>query len=114
MRKSKSLYECWFPGCCNTYPEKSSVDIHHIIPKGMPESSEKPFNKIVLCPSCHRRIFVPGTKRGIHSIKRNDSIILKGYLSTSVGKALLYEDSKGIPHVWYPKTKEDTIISNPF
>lgn len=113
MRKSLSFYECWFPGCCKTYPDRSSVDIHHIIPKGMPGTSEKPYNKIVLCPSCHRRIHVPGTVRGIHSIKREDSIILKGYLSTSVGKALVYINSKDETRVWYHSTKEDVVMTNP-
>lgn len=81
-------YKCRFPGCDYQIETKSSMDNHHIVPRSMKGSSNKKANLILLCPSCHRKIFVPGMKNGSHSIKTQDSIIIKGKLSSTQGEVL--------------------------
>jgi len=70
--------KCQFPYCNFVANAKHQLHKHHIIPKELGGNNEK-WNLIYLCPTCHNRIYVPGSSKGIHSIQANNSIILIGF-----------------------------------
>lgn len=86
------LFTCKFPGCTFSTKERSCIDRHHIIPRSMPGTSNKGYNLIDLCPSCHRKVYVPGVESGHHSILKSDSIIIEGKRKASTGEALLFHN----------------------
>jgi len=88
------MYKCEFPGCDYVCEHRSQIHRHHIVPKTL-NGSDKEYNKIYVCPNCHTRIYVPGVKHGIHSIKTNESIIINGWLGSTNGRVLEYINSSG-------------------
>ena len=88
------MYKCEFPNCDYVCESRSQIQIHHIVPKEL-GGSEQQSNKITLCPNCHTRVYVPDVKSGIHSIKADNSIIIKGWFASSAGRALQYINSDG-------------------
>ena len=89
-----NIYKCEGPDCAYETIDKHQIHKHHIIAKSKGGSNKK-FNIIRLCPNCHNRIYIPDCKRGIHSIKANNYIILKGIFASSTGLVLEYETENG-------------------
>lgn len=98
IKMSVKTYSCEFPCCTYKTTSRDRMDYHHIVPRSMPNTSNKPFNRIWLCPEHHRAIFVPGMTSGHHAIKNPDSIILVAKRTSTHGNVLEYErgsDSRG-------------------
>ena len=87
----KKEYFCEFPGCDYRTYEKSQINLHHIKPKELGGVNAK-YNRIYLCPTHHTKIYIPKSKRGIHTKKGVDSIIIIGWLQSTGGKVLEYVD----------------------
>lgn len=90
---------CGFPGCKKVASARSLIDLHHIKPICM-GGSDLAYNRMWVCPDHHRRIFVPDCPSGHHSIKHLDSIIVIGYLNSSVGRVLHFVDPSGVERYW--------------
>lgn len=88
------IYKCQFPTCGYATESRNSIHYHHIVPKSK-GGSDKPFNRIYLCPNCHTRVYVEGVTHGIHSIRKQNSVILEGYVNSTQGKYLKYFDESG-------------------
>ena len=88
------MYKCEFPGCDYMCESRSQIQLHHIVPREF-NGSDKPYNRIYLCPNCHTKVYIPGVKSGIHSIKTNDSIIINRWLSSTDGRVLEYINNNG-------------------
>jgi len=88
------MYKCEFPDCGHSTEDRNQIHSHHIVPKEL-DGVNDDYNKISVCPNCHNRIYVEGTKSGIHSIKNKNSIILNGWLTSTNGKVLEYIDVDG-------------------
>jgi hypothetical protein len=84
-------YKCMFPNCMYTVDSREKIDEHHIIPRSQ-GGSNKRNNKIYLCPSHHRHVYIPKAQFGIHSFKSQESIIILGFLSSTMGMGLRYID----------------------
>lgn len=84
------MYKCESP-ICKGYETKYRFQIHyhHIIPIEHGGNNFK-LNRIFLCPNCHSKIFIENSTAGIHSIKGDDSIIIKRWLYSTGGKVLEY------------------------
>lgn len=103
----QSLYLCKYPGCKFQTTSRDRIDYHHIIPRSMPGTTNKPFNRLWLCPDHHRAIYVPGMKAGHHSIVNADSIIVLYKRTSTAGDVLEYtrcSDSKSF--YYFYKTGE--------
>lgn len=87
-------YKCQFPNCNYTTDQRTQIHNHHIVPKKL-NGSNKSKNRIYLCPTHHTKIFQPSVKRGIHSKKSEDSLILLGWISGTNGTNLHYTDLDG-------------------
>jgi len=74
---------------------RNQIHEHHIVSKELGGSNKK-FNRIFLCPNCHFKVFIPESKIGLHSIKKDNSIIIKGWLQSTEGKVLNYIDESGL------------------
>ena len=83
-------YKCEGPGCLYTTPDKNQIDHHHIVPKATGGSNGN-MNLVRLCPSCHRKVYIPGNNKGAHAIKAKNYMILKGLRSSTGGYVLEYE-----------------------
>ena len=81
--------------CDYSTENRNYIEYHHIVPKEL-KGSDKPYNRIWLCPNHHKMVYVDGSQSGIHSIKNDDSIIIKGKLDSTGGKILVVESVKGI------------------
>ena len=83
-------FECWFPNCTYSTSSRSKIDFHHVVPR---EIDPSPRNKgtIPLCKTHHALIYVPEVMHGQHSIKVDDSLIIKGVFESTNGKAIEYE-----------------------
>lgn len=79
------LYKCSIPGCGFSSWSRNEVDRHHVVPRHM-LGSDKPFNRMDLCPTCHRSVYVPGATFGNHSILKRNSIVVVGGFQSSSGK----------------------------
>jgi hypothetical protein len=110
--KRSGIFECQFPCCGKVAFDRSEVDVHHIVSRSL-NGVKKPYNEIVLCPGCHRMIHVPGVTHGIHKVKRDNSVVLRGYIMTTSGKALIYQKADGKDRMWIQKTKEDIVLEQP-
>ena len=86
-----TIYKCEGPACVYTTPDKHQIHHHHIVPKSA-GGTNKRFNLVRLCPTCHHKVYIPGTKRGIHSIKAKNYIILKSLIPSTKGTVLEYEN----------------------
>lgn len=96
---------CSFPRCNYESNDLGTFDNHHIIPKSL-DGTDLPYNRIYLCPNCHRNIFVENMKNGVHSIKRDDSIIILGKIQSTIGEVLHYKCCKDEKeYYWWPKAK---------
>lgn len=103
-------FNCEFPGCSYRTSERDRIDYHHIVPKAMPGTTNKPFNRLWTCPDHHRAIYVPGMKSGHHSIKNSDSIIIVAKRKSTHGSVIEYErcsDSKGFYYFYESKETWD-------
>ena len=87
-------YNCKFPKCDYTTNHRSQINYHHIVPQEL-NGTDKDYNRIWLCPTHHTKIYVPESKSGIHSIKSFDSIVLIGWMSSTNGRVLEYQDTSG-------------------
>ena len=83
-------YKCEGPACVYTTPDKHQIHHHHIVPKSAGGTNKK-MNLVRLCPTCHHKVYIPGARHGIHSIKAKNYMILKGILSSTGGLVLEYE-----------------------
>lgn len=88
-------FKCEFPNCGYETNIKSQIHKHHIVPKEIAGLNKK-FNTIWLCPTHHTKIYCPESKRGIHTIKGPDSIILIGWKQSTNGKILEFIDENGL------------------
>lgn len=80
------IYECQFPGCDFKHVSRKHFNYHHIIPKAR-GGSDAPKNRILLCARCHTFIHVEGETTGIHSLGKDD-IILLGYRMSTEGRLI--------------------------
>lgn len=87
------MYNCQFPDCKYQTENRSQIVDHHIIPRELGGSNKKN-NLIFLCPNHHTKIYIPEATNGIHAIKGDDSIILKGWLNSTGGKVLEYTNGE--------------------
>jgi hypothetical protein len=88
------MYCCEFPECKYITLNRFQIHYHHII-SVKDNGTNKPKNRIWLCPVHHNQIYIPNSKRGIHSIKTENSIILLGWLQSTSGQVLEYIDING-------------------
>jgi hypothetical protein len=86
------MYRCEFPNCGYKTKIRSQIDNHHIVPVEL-GGQDGGFNRILLCPNCHRKTYVPEARQGIHTVKGDDSIIILGWLNSTGGKVLEFVDS---------------------
>ena len=86
-----SKYHCNFPNCSYSTEIRTQIHKHHIIPREE-NGSDKEWNLIFLCPNHHSKIFVPSAKKGIHSKKSKDSIILLNKYKSTQGSILEYQE----------------------
>lgn len=109
MRKNKKYIVCGFPLCGKSHFSAGVVDLHHIVPVSM-GGEDASYNRVYLCPECHRRVYVPGIASGIHKTKKPDSVELIRYYLTTEGRALLYREAKeGAPYrLWIVTRGSDT------
>ena len=82
------MYYCEL--CDFSSKNRNNLESHHIVPKEL-KGSHKKFNRVILCGKCHSMIYVEGSKSGIHSIKNDDSIIIRGWFKSTIGDVLLVE-----------------------
>lgn len=80
--------------CEYSTENKKEIDIHHIIPRELGGNNNIE-NKIHLCPNCHRKIYIPESKKGLHSKKTNNSIQLIQKRFSTIGYLLEYIDEFG-------------------
>jgi hypothetical protein len=102
------IFKCWFPGCDYCTNSRSKIDFHHIIPK---EIDSRPSNKwtVPLCKTHHAMIYVPNAKYGQHSIKVDDSLIIKHVYDSTCGKTVHFESMDGNAFYYNPETKDKFI-----
>jgi hypothetical protein len=85
------MYKCMYPDCTYTVHDRNLIDWHHIKPKEI-GGSDAARNRLFLCPTHHRMIYVPEVSYGIHSIKSRGSIIVKGFMNSTAGIVLHFVD----------------------
>ncbi len=88
------MHKCEFPNCEYETKYRTQIHRHHIKPVEC-GGSDKNFNLIYLCPNHHTKIYIPEATHGIHTVNGDDSIILKRWFKSTVGKTLEYEDENG-------------------
>lgn len=88
------MYKCEFPGCEYETSHRTQINNHHIVPVEN-GGSDKKFNRIMLCPTHHTKVYIPEATNGIHTVKGNDSVILKQWMQSTGGRVLEYIDSGG-------------------
>jgi len=89
------MYKCQFPGCEYETRYRSQINFHHIVPQEDVNTSNKSWNLICLCPSHHTKIYIPSASSGIHTVRGDDSIILKRWMQSTGGRVLEYIDIDG-------------------
>ena len=72
------MYKCRI--CNYIAHSRSQLHEHHIKPKEQNGSDIK-YNKVMLCPNCHSRVYISTAKKGIHSKKVDNSIIIYGWVN---------------------------------
>lgn len=89
------MFKCEFPNCGFQSEDRFLYESHHIIPVSMNgENSQR--NRILVCRTCHAKIFVPGIEKGIHSTNSPEKIIILGWrLGTGKQKILHYKNYNG-------------------
>ena len=81
------MFKCQF--CLFETFERCSIHEHHIIPREL-NGDNQPKNKVFVCPNCHQTIFCPASTSGQHSIQKENSIEIKGWLLSTGGRVLQY------------------------
>jgi len=84
-------YQCQFPNCTYTTENRNKIDSHHIVPVEQSGSNDS-WNRIWLCPNCHRKIFIPTAKSGMHSKRSKNSVELINKIYSTAGYLLEYKD----------------------
>jgi uncharacterized protein YlaI len=88
-----SRYYCNFPSCSYSTDDRNKIDLHHIQPRETGGADDK-WNRVWLCPNCHRNIYIPTSKRGMHSKKSTESIELLGIQYSTAGYFLEYKTAE--------------------
>lgn len=92
-------YKCQFPNCEYSCENRHAIHLHHIVPieNGGVDTE---YNRLWVCPNHHNKIYIPESKKGIHSKKCKDSIILISKFKSTSGMILEYINDVGI-HNFY-------------
>jgi len=107
----KKFRECMFPGGCSENSMTTRMNKHHIKAKSL-GGQDVEHNYFHVCPNHHNKIYIEGTKNGIHSNVVSGSIILHETLDSTCGKVLRYTDcGDGKDYLYYYSTKEKVIYS---
>jgi predicted HNH restriction endonuclease len=86
------MYYCQL--CNYQTKHRNQIELHHISPVKN-GGSNKNFNLVYLCPLCHCKIYIPGSKHS-HNIRTNSSIIINGWKkSTGCSRILFVMDIDG-------------------
>ena len=80
------MFICEICGYKTEYRER--INEHHIVSRELGGSNKK-YNLVYLCLDCHNRVYIPLSNKG-HSIKREDSIEIIGWVKTTEGRILHY------------------------
>lgn len=99
------LYNCMYPDCTYAVTDREKIDWHHIKPKEL-GGSDMPSNRMYLCPTHHRHIFVTAAKNGIHSMKSKSSIVIHGFIQSTAGIVLHYTDCEDDTEYYYMYSKK--------
>lgn len=99
-------YYCKFPGCGWETNNKQLMNNHHIVPREL-GGINKRNNRILLCPTCHNRIYIPNSKSGIHSINSPEKIVLLGILNSTDGDILYYKNFRNEEFYYSFSSKEN-------
>lgn len=92
------MFHCQFPSCFYITESRSQIHFHHIVSREENGGNES-YNLLMLCPNHHNLIYNPNSTSGIHSIKSNDSIIIKSKAKSTAGDVLIYETVDGKEHI---------------
>lgn len=95
-------HKCHFPDCNYETESRSKIDHHHIVPKEIDKRSKV---TIPLCKTHHALIFVENAEHGQHSIKSDESLIVRGTFKSTKGDSILYEDISGKQFYYFPRDK---------
>ena len=93
-------FKCLFPNCNYETENRSQIHNHHIIPKEN-GGNDSNGNRIMLCPNCHSRVYVPNCTSGIHSINSDNSIVINHKLQSTSGIVLEYVDHEETKYHFY-------------
>ena len=99
------MYKCMFPECDYEVSDREKIDYHHIKPKEL-GGSDNSNNRIFLCPIHHRYIYVENVKYGHHSIKRKESIIIRGMYPSTAGTVLHFTSCEDELDYFYMYSKK--------
>ena len=106
MKKSTpKTYHCFFPECEYSTSHRSKIDFHHIVPKEIDPSTRNK-STICLCKNHHALIWHPQAKKGQHSIKTDESLIILGMFDSTLGKTVNYERTDGSQFFYTPIAKK--------
>lgn len=88
-------YKCHWPGCKFHTNERSEIELHHIVPRELwPRLNQHV--KLSFCPTHHRMIYHPDCKRGHHSIKADNKLMIHHiYPVAPSGYAVEFENTRG-------------------
>jgi uncharacterized protein YlaI len=81
------VYKCQI--CDYETDDRNKIDYHHIVSKEL-NGNNKKSNKIYVCPTCHRLIYIPESKTGCHSVRTEESITIYGWYMSTGGRVLHY------------------------
>lgn len=62
-----------------------------------------------LCPTHHRHIFVPDAKIGVHTMKSRGSIVVHGFVNSTVGPVLHFTDCDDDQEYYYMYSKKSKM-----
>jgi uncharacterized protein YlaI len=89
MRKNVKRFMCQL--CDYETNVKSQIHSHHIEPREV-DGTNKKWNKILVCPNCHNRIFSPLASTGIHAKKHENSIEIIGWRNNGMFLEIIDEN----------------------
>jgi hypothetical protein len=87
-------YNCQHPDCNYSTNDRHAIHLHHINPVENGGIDDE-CNRVWLCPNHHMCVYIPESKKGIHSKKSDGYIIFKGKFLSTGGIVLEYEDNYG-------------------
>lgn len=80
----------FFCECCDYKTNnRSLIESHHIVSRYENGSNNK-WNRVYLCPNCHKKVYNEKVLSGNHSIKSESSIVIKGWRMSTLGRVLNY------------------------